>query len=132
MAATTSAPALSPRASRALVPPTITLAFQRLREVWGLLLVTGLGMLSAVVLVCAVPLYSQVAMTAGMRSVLASFSQNDDIVVRTRRSLGTFLAPPQISIQTQLLNILRNSSTGGLQPFGGQIALISSSMDEAP
>jgi ABC-type antimicrobial peptide transport system permease subunit len=153
MAATTSAPALSPRASRALVPPTITLAFQRLREVWGLLLVTGLGMLSAVVLVCAVPLYSQVAMTAGMRSVLASFSQNDDIVVRTRpslvstqvidattqqlaqemrRNLGTFLAPPQISIQTQLLNILRNSSTGGLQPFGGQIALISSSMDEAP
>ena len=52
-----------------------------MRQAWGLLLVTGVGMLAAVMLVCTVPLYSKIAMTAGLRDVLNSYSQNGDIVV---------------------------------------------------
>ena len=47
--------------NRAHLAPTLTLAFWRLRKTWGLLLVTGLGIVMAVILACTVPLYSQVA-----------------------------------------------------------------------
>jgi ABC-type antimicrobial peptide transport system permease subunit len=138
------------------VPPTVTLAFQRVRETWGLLLVTGVGMLAAVMLVCTVPLYSKIAMTAGLRDVLNSYSQNADIVVHSvsmqislpyidkattslnrefQNTLGPYLASSQFSIETRFFPILAvNTAPGGassLKPTGDSMGLIGSSMDLA-
>ena len=138
------------------VPPTVTLAFQRLRETWGLLLVTGVGILAAVMLVCTVPLYSKIAMTSGLRDVLNSYSQNADIVVHSvsmqislpsidkattslnrdfQNNLGPYLASSQFSIETRFFPILAlNTAPGGassLKPTGDSMGLIGSSMDLA-
>jgi FtsX-like permease family protein len=60
---------------------TVTLAGWRLRQTWRLLLVSGLGIVAAVVLVCAVPLFSQVAMSAGLRQALTSDPQASQLDV---------------------------------------------------
>ena len=67
------------RGARPLVSPTVTLALWRLRQTWKLLLVTGLGIVAAVMFVCAVPLYTDVAMTAGLRGALTSSTQSAEI-----------------------------------------------------
>ena len=64
-----------------LMMAVFTLASQRVRQAWGLLLLIALGILSAITLVCAIPLYAEVAMSAGLRGTLASYAQNGDIVV---------------------------------------------------
>src|SRR5258708_33090768 len=56
----------------ALLPAIVKVAWWRLKQMWHVLLVTWLGMLTMVMLVCAVPLFSQVAMTAGVRNALNS------------------------------------------------------------
>src|SRR5207245_9419773 len=63
--------------------PTMMLAVILSRKTWGLLLITGLGFVAAVMLACAVPLYSDVSMTAGLRGALTSSSANADIVVQS-------------------------------------------------
>jgi ABC-type antimicrobial peptide transport system permease subunit len=135
------------------VPPAVALAFQRVRQAWGLLLVTGVGILAAVMLICTVPLYSKIAMTAGLRAVLNSYSRNGDIVVRSltgrislpyidkataslnrefQNNLGPYLYSSQFSIETQFFPILAaKTATGGanaLKPTGDQIGLVGSSM----
>ncbi len=60
-----------PRRS-ALIPPTMTLALWRLRKAWRLMFITELGMVAAVMLICTVPLFSQVAISGGLRSALAA------------------------------------------------------------
>lgn len=60
---------------------TVTLAGWRLRQTWRLLLISGLGIVAAVVLVCAVPLFSQVAMSAGLRQALTSDPQASQLDV---------------------------------------------------
>ncbi len=62
---------------------TVVLARWRLRNTWGMLLVTGLGMVAAVMLVCAVPLYSQIATTAGLHSVFTSAPDSPVLQVHT-------------------------------------------------
>ncbi len=57
----------------------VTLALWRGRQTWHFLLLTGLGMLAAVVIVCVVPLFSQVALTAGVRSVLTASPADSEI-----------------------------------------------------
>ncbi len=69
------------RVRRQGLPPTVTLALWRLRQVWRLLLTAGVGMLTAVVLVCIVPLYSQIAMTTGLRSLLTASPDNPKLTV---------------------------------------------------
>src|SRR5579884_368735 len=64
-----------------LTMAVFTLASQHVRQAWGLLLLIALGILSAITLVCAIPLYAEVAMSAGLRGTLASYAQNGDIVV---------------------------------------------------
>jgi putative ABC transport system permease protein len=136
------------------VPPTVTLAFQRVCETWGLLLVTGVGMLAAVMLVCTVPLYSKITRTAGLRNALNSYSQNGDIVVHGRSrqgslpdisnatsylnqefqsKLGPYLSTTQFSIETQTFLILARAGQGStsLKPTGDGIGLVGSSMDMA-
>src|SRR5215831_17970726 len=52
------------------VAAAVTLAWWQFRLTWRLLLVVGSGMLAAVMLVCTVPLYAQVALSAGLRGAL--------------------------------------------------------------
>lgn len=115
------------RGARPLVFPTVTLAFWRLRKTWKLLLATGLGIVAAVMFVCAVPLYTDIAMTAGLRGALTSSPQSADIVVHStsarldahivdqatqklnhifQKNLAPYLAPLLFSIQTQESPIL--------------------------
>src|SRR6266566_3531805 len=106
--------------------PTMMLAVILSRKTWGLLLITGLGFVAAVMLACAVPLYSDVSMTAGLRGALTSSSQNANIVVQSfaeqinqqkidgttyalnqefKGRLGPYLSSPQFTIQTSVLPI---------------------------
>jgi hypothetical protein len=85
-----------------------------------------MGFIAAVMLACAVPLYSDVSMTAGLRGALASSSPNAGIVVQSfaeqinqqkiaevadslnqefQDKLGPYLSPPQFTIQTPVLPI---------------------------
>src|SRR6185312_5114216 len=95
------------RPTRAVLPPTLTLAGQRTRQTWGLLLLTELGMLGAVLLACVVPLYANVTMSAALRGTLNA--QNSDIVVRT---LPQLISAPVISQTTLTLNKELNRTLG--------------------
>ncbi|MBO0793351.1 MAG: hypothetical protein J2P36_20695, partial [Ktedonobacteraceae bacterium] len=73
-----------------LVPAaaTFTQALWHIRHVWRLFLLITVGMIAAVVLVCSLPLFSQVNSTAGIRSAINSglfgkysFAQADSQVV---------------------------------------------------
>lgn len=140
----------SANVGRTLLPPTLTLAWQRIRKTWGLLLLTELGMLGAVLLACVVPLYANVTMTAALRSTLNA--QSTDIVVRTLpqlvsssvigqtthaldkelgHMLGPFLDPTQFSIETQMLPMLSANPRGTLKSAGAQMSLISADVNEA-
>lgn len=73
----------SRRPSKPGLRSMVKLARWRTRQVWRLLLVLGIGMTLAVMLVCSMPLYSDVSMTAGIRSVLGNSFQNRDIIVQS-------------------------------------------------
>src|SRR5215469_10104379 len=63
---------LARRSTLVLLPAIVRLAWWRLTQMWRPLLVTWLGMISMVVLVCSVPLFTQVSSTAGLRSALTA------------------------------------------------------------
>ena len=127
---------------------TATLAYWQLRQTWRLLLVTSFGMVAAIVLVCAVPLYSQVTTTAGLRSTLASLGDNADITVRStaqqislsaiqsvqqelnkevQQNLGPYLGPsPQFSVSTAGIPFHSQDSS----QRGNQIELLGSAMQQ--
>jgi hypothetical protein len=63
------------------------LAWWQLRQTWRLLLAVGAGLLAAVMLVCAIPLYAQVAESAGLRHTLESDPQNMYITVHALNEL---------------------------------------------
>lgn len=54
------------------VPVAAPLGLWRLKRMWGLLLVAQLGMIAAVLLVCAVPIFARVAVGAGFQAELAA------------------------------------------------------------
>src|SRR5262249_30784642 len=58
------------RRARALIPAGVTLALWRAKPMWWLLVVLQLGLLSAVVLLSAVPLFSRVATAAGLEGAV--------------------------------------------------------------
>ena len=144
----------TPHASSASFISLLTLAWQRARQTWRMLLVSGVGMVCAVMVVCAVPMYSRVALTAGLRSTFGTYAQNGEIVVRslprlistglvsqaTRRlntafdqALGPYLAPPQFSIQTPHYTIYKKDQHGMLQLAGipPRMMFIGSQTDQA-
>lgn len=115
---------------------TITLAFWQLRLTWRLLLVTGAGVVAAVILVCSVPLYAQVAMSAGLRDALTT-SNNASITIHSvahmisqaatqkvggeiqqelQENLGRFLQGSQFSAQSSGLQL--SQSANELQLIG--------------
>ena len=136
----------------AALPAAVTLAVWQLRQTWGLLLVTGAGIVAAVMLVCAVPLYSEIAMSAGLRGVLTASAQTTDIVVsstskqvaapiimkatqsldhKLQKNLGPYLGTSEFSIETK--DLLVNPAT----PVHGShitkfIGLISAPIAQAP
>jgi FtsX-like permease family protein len=126
------------------------------RNTWGLLLITGSGFVAAVMLACAIPLYSDVSMTAGLRAALASSPTSADIVVQSfaeqinqqkieqttnildqefKSKLGPYLSPPQFTIQTSVLPIDNKlHSSHGYTTFidtDNQIQLYGTTMDQS-
>src|SRR5258708_6528250 len=59
---------------RTFLPSVITLTVWRWRQQWLLLLVTGAGVLVATTLIAALPLFSSVMITAGLRTTLRATS----------------------------------------------------------
>ncbi|HVB21380.1 MAG TPA: FtsX-like permease family protein [Ktedonobacteraceae bacterium] len=125
------------RGSKPRIPPTMMLAFWRLRQSWRLLLITGIGIIAAVMFVCSVPLYSDVTMSAGLRDALTSSTQSADVVVQStsdnldaqhigqasqeldqlfQKNLGAYLNPVQLSIQTGQFPILGSPACPGFTP----------------
>src|SRR5450432_381318 len=58
------------RRKRFSISSMMTLASWRLRQTWFLLLITTIGIVAAVIIVCAVPLFSDVMTTAGLHNTL--------------------------------------------------------------
>jgi ABC-type antimicrobial peptide transport system permease subunit len=131
----------------------LTLALWQLRQTWRLLLVVGAGVIASVVLVCAVPLYSQISMTAEVRNLLITDPKNTEIKIYSiapeidlrsfqfmqlridkemQRNLGPFLiGPAQFSFQMGGVDILvpqtgPNGQTV-LRKSGNQMNIIGSS-----
>ena len=61
----------------------LTLARWQMRQTWRMLLVTGLGVIAAVIIVCAVPIYSQIALTAELESALRAANSSNDLLVQS-------------------------------------------------
>lgn len=118
---------------------TITLAWWQLRLTWRLLLVAGSGVVAAVILVCTVPLYSQVALSAGLRAALNT-PENSAITIHSvahlisqsatqhvtqqlqqelQQNLGPFLASSQFSVQSPGLQV---NTTSQLQLIGWSLS----------
>jgi ABC-type lipoprotein release transport system permease subunit len=112
-----------------IVPAIVKLARWRLRQMWHVLFVTWLGIVAMVVLACAIPMFSQVAMTAGLRNALASAPPDEqrltfsllngaptsslisqaqqDIEQAIHSNLASYInGPAQFSVHTPALNIL--------------------------
>ncbi len=134
---------------RNLVPAFVTLAFWRVRQTWRLLLVTGAGILAAVVIVCTAPLFSQIALTAGLHGVLSATPEDSQVLLSvSTNGLSTSIAAND---QAQLLRLMRSQlgkylsntsqftlQTDGMELVpsaslaqGSEIALIGVSMPQA-
>ncbi len=106
---------------------TVVLARWRLRNTWGMLLVTGMGMIAAVMLVCAVPLYSQIATTAGLHNVFSATPASP--VLRFHATLQGLSTPIVQEVrkriepipQTTLASYLDKGNQFSLQSQGFQI-----------
>lgn len=122
---------------------TVTLAWWQLHLTWRLLLVAGLGVIAAVILVCTVPLYSQVAMSAGLRDALNT-PGNSWVTIHRQASMVSQSATRQVSQQlAQVMHGNLGSSLGNSQfsaqspalqigtRAGNQVQLVGWSMSDA-
>src|SRR6266567_5109435 len=66
-----------------VVTATVTLAFQRWRRHWLLLLLMGVEMVMAVLIVCVVPLLTVVMQTSALRDVLTASPASSELTLRT-------------------------------------------------
>ncbi len=60
---------------------TATLATWRWRQQWFLLLVTGVGIIAAIMLVCSIPLFSAIMLTAGLRGTVSATPESSQITI---------------------------------------------------
>ncbi|GCE11244.1 FtsX-like permease family protein [Tengunoibacter tsumagoiensis] len=65
---------------RSLIPD-FTLIYWQLRQSWQLLILTGLGTLAALIVVCTIPLYSRITLTAGLHSILEATPNNTVLAI---------------------------------------------------
>jgi ABC-type lipoprotein release transport system permease subunit len=127
----------------------LTLAAWRWRQSWYLLFVTGLGIIAAVLIVCTVPLFSEVTTTAGLRSALTSNPANQQLLLNIstqglstqalgdvqsqvspifQQSLKSYLSPEaEFSIQIPGLNIISPRPA----KMGDQVQLFGATMQQA-
>src|SRR5258706_1946760 len=137
-----------------LLPAIVKLARWRLRQMWHVLIVTWLGVVAMVVLACAIPLFSQVAMTSGLRNALSSAPPDEqrltfsllngqpsptlisqaghDIDQVVRGNLASYVnGTAQFSVQTPALNILSpHGTTTPAQSTGHLINLTGYGLDQ--
>ena len=140
---------LQPPTGRHLVTSVVTLALWRWRQHWFLLLMTGLGMIAAVIIACAVPLLSQTMLTAGLRGVLRASPTSSEITLGARvgglstqgieqiyqdvkqplgQHLGTYVnSSPRLDIETPIFDLPSPGHLG--RP--DQMSIYGTSMDEA-
>ncbi|HEY0753565.1 MAG TPA: hypothetical protein VGD98_06350 [Ktedonobacteraceae bacterium] len=139
-----------PSAGQTLLPPTLMLAGQRARKTWSLLLLIELGLLGAVLLACVVPLYTNITLTAALRTMLNG--QDSALVVSTTprllsasiiaqagqmlnkeitRTLGTDVDVMQFAIHTQQLPLLSAGPHGSLQAVPADMNLVSADLKQA-
>lgn len=105
---------------RATIPAIAILALWRLRRTWRLLLLAGIGILAAVTLVCTVPLYSRVSMTAGLRDVLTATPQSAELTVQASTAL---LSPASVAQETGKLNRAMQQQLGPYVQPGSEFFL---------
>ncbi len=79
----------------------VTLAYWQMRQIWRLFLLTGVCMILAVALVCAIPLFGQVAMTSGLQS---SFNEDPYYTYINVTSNQRGLSPATLQEATRTLN----------------------------
>src|SRR5579859_417352 len=102
------------RGSRFPLSSVTTLALWRLRRTWFLLCITTLGMIAAVIVICAIPLFSDVMTTAGLRSTLLSTPTSAEVAINSR-TLG--ISSHVVSeVSTQFNTVFRQSTGSQLQP----------------
>ena len=68
------------RRNAGLIPPMLVVARSQLRQTWRLLTLIGISMVIAAILVCAVPLFSQLTITAGLRGTVAADPDNSLLI----------------------------------------------------
>ncbi len=115
-----SAPSKSRDTSSPSLASTVVLARWRLHNTWGMLLVTGLGMIAAVMLVCAVPLYSQIATTAGLHTVFSATP--DSPVLRFHTTLQGLSSPIVQEVRKRIESIPQSTLASYLDK-GSQFSL---------
>ncbi|HKD74732.1 MAG TPA: hypothetical protein VKB76_04525, partial [Ktedonobacterales bacterium] len=142
--------AVSRRGGKTLVPAAVTIAGWRLRQTWRLLAMTGFGIVAAVVLICTVPLFSQVAMTAGLRSALTAAPDDSQIIVSVttqhpsadlinraqgqidpviQQSLGAYLTgKPSVSLTSP--NFAMAASKNATSALSGTMSLFGAETDQ--
>ncbi|MGH2504008.1 MAG: hypothetical protein ACRDID_15985, partial [Ktedonobacterales bacterium] len=151
----TATTATAPRRRRArLIPSSFTLALWRLRPMWRLLLIAGLGNIAAVLLVCVVPLFTQVALSAGIGVVLNGPDDATHIIVNgfanaptpqsvtdTQQQLSQIIAhdmgpyalsgAPQFSVIVQDLGVVSDASANPGPNGPGMLQLTGMDMTQA-
>ncbi|HEU0000999.1 MAG TPA: FtsX-like permease family protein [Ktedonobacteraceae bacterium] len=119
----TTTPTLSRQGTITLLPAIVRLAWWRFKQMWHVLLFTWLGMLAMVMLVCAVPLFSQVAMTAGLRNELSSalpYEQRTTFTLASDHPTSAQIQQAQQAI-SQVVNDNLASYTSGAPHFSVQM-----------
>src|SRR5437879_4055142 len=85
------------------LPSIITLARWRWRQHWFMLFMTGLGIVGAIMIVSALPLFANVTTTAGLRGILYSPAASD--ISLQIKTLG-FSTTTRQSIESATSNLL--------------------------
>jgi ABC-type lipoprotein release transport system permease subunit len=86
---------------------SVTLAFWRLRQTWLLLLMAGVGFVAAMVIACAVPLFSAVVAPTGLQTVFQASPTRDDLTLSA--STQRLSTPVVSALQQQLVAPLRKT-----------------------
>ena len=100
-----------PRGQKSPAGSIATLAWWQLRQTWRLLLVAGTGIFVAVILVCVVPFYEQVALSSGLHEMLSSSPSSSQINVH---SIAHEISMPAIQ---QVSAKLERETQGHLQQY---------------
>lgn len=121
-----------------------TLATWRWRQQWFLLLVTGVGMIAAIILVCSLPLLSSVMLTAGLRSTVGASPESSQVTLTVpvtglstkgvqqatsivlpsfRRRLGAYLqGSVRLEMQTPTFSVMGSSAGLPMSLYGVSLA----------